>query len=130
MRIVGMGTDIVECARIRRLIEKHGEAFLGKVFSEREISYCQARKKSTEFFAAHWAAKTAVVMAIGANRGKEIRLIEIELTHDANGRLSVTLMGSLRELAVKLRVQQISVSMAHCRSYATASACAEAQDKS
>ena len=52
MEIVGIGTDIVECLRIGRMIEQHGELFLLRVFTEREIRYCQARQRATEHFAA------------------------------------------------------------------------------
>ena len=44
MEIVGIGTDIVECLRIGRMIETHGELFLNRVYTEREVRYCQARK--------------------------------------------------------------------------------------
>ena len=47
MDIVGIGTDIVECLRIGRMIEQHGELFLTRVYTEREIRYCQRQKRAT-----------------------------------------------------------------------------------
>ena len=46
MEIVGIGTDIVECVRIARMIEHHGELFLTRVYTDREIRYCRARKRA------------------------------------------------------------------------------------
>jgi len=57
MEIVGIGTDIVECLRIGRMIEAHGELFLARVYTEREVRYCQGRKRAVEHFAGRWAAK-------------------------------------------------------------------------
>ena len=65
MDIVGIGTDIVECLRIGRMIEQHGELFLTRVYTEREIRYCQERKRAVEHFAGRWAAKEAVLKALG-----------------------------------------------------------------
>ena len=65
MDIVGIGTDIVECLRIGRMIEQHGELFLTRIFTEREIRYCQERKRAMEHFAGRWAAKEAVLKALG-----------------------------------------------------------------
>ena len=66
MDIVGIGTDIVECLRIGRMIEQHGEVFLTRVYTEREIHYCQARKNATEHFAGRWAAKEAILKCLGS----------------------------------------------------------------
>ena len=65
MEILGIGTDIVECPRIGKMIEQHGELFLRRVYCEREIRYCQARKHAIEHFAGRWAAKEAILKAIG-----------------------------------------------------------------
>ena len=71
--VVGLGTEIVECARVRGLIEEHGERFLARVYTPAEVRWCQTRASSTEQFAALWAAKEAVFkslrMAGRARRG-------------------------------------------------------------
>ena len=64
MEIIGVGTDIVECLRIARMIQKHGEQFLCRVYTEREIRTCNANKRTTENFAGRWAAKEAVLKAL------------------------------------------------------------------
>ena len=65
MRVVGIGTDIVECLRIAQMIERHGELFLTRVYTSREIEYCSARKAATQHYAGRWAAKEAVLKALG-----------------------------------------------------------------
>ena len=63
MEILGIGTDIIECPRIGKMIEQHGELFLRRVYTEREIRYCQSRKHAIEHFAGRWAAKEAILKA-------------------------------------------------------------------
>ena len=59
--IVGLGTDIIEIVRIGQMVERHGELFLGRVYTDDEVSYCQRRKESYQHFAGRWAAKEAVM---------------------------------------------------------------------
>ena len=93
MDIVGIGTDIVECLRIRRMIEQHGELFLSRVFTEREILYCRDRKQSTEHFAGRWAAKEAVFKCLGTGWQKGMCWTEIEVRNDPSGRPRIQLGG-------------------------------------
>jgi holo-[acyl-carrier protein] synthase len=123
MEIVGIGTDIVECLRIGRMIEQHGELFLRRVYTEREIRYCQARKHATEHFAGRWAAKEAILKCLGSGwRG--LPLTEMEIRNDATGQPRVHMCGAAKDLAQSLRISDILISIAHCRAYATAYALA------
>jgi holo-[acyl-carrier protein] synthase len=124
MEIVGIGTDIVECLRIGRMIEQHGEVFLLRVYTEREIRYCQSRKRATEQFAAHWAAKEAVLKALGRPWQRTVDWTDLEIHQEPTRVTEVTLCGATRELAESLRVSNILLSMAACRAYATAHAIA------
>jgi holo-[acyl-carrier protein] synthase len=125
VEIVGVGTDIVECLRIARMIERHGEQFLRRIYTEREIRSCNAHKRTTENFASRWAAKEAVLKALGGASARAISWTEIEVRGGgANGRPQVLLCGATRELARGLRVAEIYLSVAHCRAYATAYALA------
>ena len=65
MTIVGLGTDITEIVRIGKMIERHAEKFLNRVYTEGEISYCQRRKEYLQHYAARWAAKEAVMKTLG-----------------------------------------------------------------
>jgi holo-[acyl-carrier protein] synthase len=124
MEIVGIGTDIVECLRVGRMIEEHGELFLTRVFTEREVRYCQARKRATEHFAARWAAKEAVLKALGTGWRRGLGWTDIEVRTEASGRPQVLLCGAAKDIAQSLRVGDILLSLAHCRAYATAYALA------
>jgi holo-[acyl-carrier protein] synthase len=124
MDIVGIGTEIVECLRVGRMIEQHGEVFLTQVYTEREICFCQARRRATEHFAARWAAKEAILKALGTPWRRGIEWTDIEIEQAAAGAPQVLLGGATKELAQDLRVANILLSLAHCRAYATAYAIA------
>ncbi len=121
MLLLGIGTEIVECLKIRRLIEQHGEHFLGRVYTESEISYCQSHRLATEQFAARWAAKVAVLKCLGAATKKPAFWHEIE-TNSQAGELQVNLIGNLADRASHLGVGHIMLSSSFCRAYATATA--------
>jgi len=124
MEIVGIGTEIVECLRIGRMIEQHGEQFLTRVYSSHEIQFCQARKKTTEYFAAHWAAKEAIVKSLGIAWNRNLTWTDIEIRTESPGQHEVRLAGSVRELAGSVGVGRVLLSTSHCRAYATAYALA------
>jgi len=124
MQVVGIGTDIVECLRIRRMIEKHGELFLTRVFTDREISYCQSRKRATEHLAGRWAAKQAVLKCLGTGAQKGFCWTEIEVQNDTAGSPRISIRGTTKEVAQRLKVTEIIISVAQSRSYATAFALA------
>src|SRR5437868_4689047 len=123
MEIVGIGSDIVECMRIGRMVEQHGEQFLTRVFTEREIQFCQSRKHAMQHFAAHWAAKEAIVKCLSAWR-RGLSWTELEIRTDAEGRPQVHVCGAARDQARELRVSDILITLSHCRAYATATAIA------
>jgi holo-[acyl-carrier protein] synthase len=124
MHVIGVGTDIIECLRIRKMIEKHGELFLTRVFTEREISYCQSRKRATEHLAGRWAAKEAVLKCLGTGMHKGLCWTELEVHNDTAGCPHVMVRGATKDLAQRLNASEILISIAHCRSYATAYALA------
>jgi holo-[acyl-carrier protein] synthase len=125
VEIVGVGSDIVECLRIARMIERHGEQFLRRVYTDREIQACNATKRTTESFAGRWAAKEAILKALGGPATRVIPWTEIEVRGAGpDGRPQVMLCGATRDKARGLRVADIHLSVAHCRMYATAYALA------
>jgi holo-[acyl-carrier protein] synthase len=128
MRIIGIGTDIVECLRIARMIDRHHETFLVRVFTEHEIRYCRTRKNCTEHFAARWAAKEAVLKSLGTGMIKGMCWTEIEIQNEPSGKPFVRLLGATREIAAGKRVGEILLSLSHCRAYAMAYAAALAAD--
>ncbi|GAC1450573.1 MAG: holo-ACP synthase [Isosphaeraceae bacterium] len=124
MDILGIGTDIVECPRIGKMIQRHGELFLRRVYTEREIRYCQARKHATEHFAGRWAAKEAILKAIGTGWSREIAWTDLEVRNAFSGAPQVLICGGAKEAAQKRGIGDILISISHCRTYATAYALA------
>lgn len=124
MEILGIGTDIVECPRIGKMIEQHGELFLRRIYTEREIRYCQARKHAIEHFAGRWAAKEAILKALGTGRSRGIAWTHVEVRNGPEGRPHVLVCGAAREMARERNIAEVLVSISHCRTYATAYALA------
>jgi holo-[acyl-carrier protein] synthase len=124
MIIIGVGTDIIECPRIGKMIEQHGELFLRRVYTEREIRYCQSRKHAIEHFAGRWAAKEAILKAIGSGWSRGVSWIDLEVRNGASGEPRVHVGGGAKELARKRGIGDILISISHCRTYATAYAMA------
>lgn len=124
MEILGIGTDIIECPRIGRMIEQHGELFLRRVYTEREIRYCQARKHAIEHFAGRWAAKEAILKAIGTGWSQGIGWTDLEVRNVAGGQPRVLVGGGAKEITRERGILDILISISHCRTYATAYAMA------
>ncbi len=124
MSIVGIGTDIVECLRIAQMIERHGDLFLARVFTPREIEYCSARKAATQHYAGRWAAKEAVLKALGTGWSRGIQWRDIEVRNDTAGKPTVALAGGARDVCERLGIGSLLVSISHCHTHATALAVA------
>jgi holo-[acyl-carrier protein] synthase len=124
MDILGIGSDIVECPRIGKMIEQHGELFLRRVYTDREIRYCQSRKHAIEHFAGRWAAKEAILKTLATGGGRKIAWTEIEIRNGLHGQPRVLVCGEAKEAALRGGIGDILVSIAHCRTYATAYALA------
>ena len=116
--LIGVGCDVIEIARVQKAIVKR--SFVERVFAPEEIAYCESRgKQAAASFAARFAAKEAVLKALGTGlRGGE--LTEIVITNDELGKPSVKLLGYHGQLAAKLGVKKIAISMSHSRETALA----------
>jgi holo-[acyl-carrier protein] synthase len=124
MQVLGIGTDIVECLRIAQMIERHGELFIGRVYTDHEIEYCRARKAATQHYAGRWAAKEAVMKALGTGWRRGLGWRDIEIRNAAGGKPVVALRGGARDLIESLGVRELLITISHCRSHATAYAIA------
>jgi holo-[acyl-carrier protein] synthase len=128
-QIIGIGTDIIECLRIAQMIERHGELFISRVYTQHEIQYCQSRKMATQHFAGRWAAKEAILKALGTGWRKGISWRDIEVRNEPGGRPVVAMRGGARDVVEQLGITQMLISISHCRSHATAYALAQGADK-
>jgi len=124
MKIIGIGTDIVECLRIAQMVERHGELFVGRVYTAQEIDYCSSRKAATQHYAGRWAAKEAVLKALGTGWVRGITWRDVEVRNHSSGKPTIALGGGAREVCERLGIAEILISISHCRSHATATAIA------
>ena len=122
--MLGLGTDIVEIVRIGEMIERHGELFLERVYTEKEVAYCQKRASSYQHFAGRWAAKEAVLKALGTGWAKGISWRDIEVVTLPSGQPRVLVHGAVLELSEQAGITGYLLSISHCRSHATATAVA------
>jgi len=124
MNVVGIGTDIVEVLRIAQMIERHGEIFINRVYTDHEIEYCGARKAWKQHYAGRWAAKEAVLKALGTGWARGITWRDIEVQNEIGGKPHITLSGGAGEAAERIGITEVMISISHCRSHATAYALA------
>jgi holo-[acyl-carrier protein] synthase len=127
MNVLGIGTDIVECLRIAQMIERHGELFIDRVYTAHEIEYCRSRKQATQHFAGRWAAKEAVLKAIGTGWRRGISWRDIEVRNGDGGKPTIAVRGGAFEAIEQAGIGEILITISHCRSHATAFAVALAR---
>jgi len=101
MKIFGIGTDIVNIKRIDNSLKKYGSHFKNRIFSKKEIIYCEKRKNSSAFYAKRFAAKEAFSKALGTGIKKGIYFKNIEITNDYLGKPSIKLNGTTAALLKK-----------------------------
>ena len=111
--ITGLGMDIAEVDRIRAAIERHGQGFLTRVFTPAEITYCERHRNRFERYAGRFAAKEAAMKALGTGWRHGVRWRDIEVVRNAAGKPSLELHGAAGEIAKKLGVRNISLTITH-----------------
>ncbi|WP_092054243.1 holo-ACP synthase [Planctomicrobium piriforme] len=122
--IFGLGTDIVEIVRIGEMIERHGELFLQRVYTEDEIKYCQRHKEALQHYAGRWAAKEAVMKTLGTGFTKGVGWKDIQVCNTKSGRPIIELSGGAAQVAKSVGIDNVLITISHCRAYATATAIA------
>ncbi|BCV22726.1 holo-ACP synthase [Moorella sp. Hama-1] len=117
------GIDIIEIERLERALARHPR-FLNRVFTPAEQAYCLARRRPGASLAARFAAKEAVMKALGTGPGP-CSWQDIEILREQGGRPQVILRGRARQLAREQGAGAITVSLSHCHAYAAAVALVE-----
>lgn len=115
---ISCGTDIIEIERIKDSIEETNNKFLNRVYTKKEIEYCESKKAQRyQRYAARFAAKEAVFKAISVKLEDKYSICwkDIEIINDSQGRPSITLQGNIQK-----NIEQIDISLSHCKEYATA----------
>ena len=120
--IVGIGTDIVEVERIQKMMSDHGDHFLERVFTAAEIAHCQPRREAAQHFAGRWAAKEAVMKALGTGFTPEVGWTDIEILTLPSGQPYVVMHGTARTYSESKGIGTILITLSHTKTYATATA--------
>jgi holo-[acyl-carrier protein] synthase len=115
-----MGVDISEIDRIEAAIARYGDAFLERIYTPREVQYCERHKNKAERYAARFAAKEAGMKALGTGWRFGVRWRDIEVANAPGGKPTLNLMGVAREFADKMGVKNISLSITHSGNLALA----------
>jgi holo-[acyl-carrier protein] synthase len=110
--VIGIGTDLIEIARIEQSVARYGDRFLERVFTPAEIAYCRRKKNAAESFAARFAAKEAGAKALGTGISHGISWLELEVLRALTGRAA--------DRAQSLGVARISLSLTHSRTVSLA----------
>lgn len=115
---ISCGTDIIEIERIKESIEKLGDSFLNRVFTKKEIEYCESKKNQKyQHYAARFAAKEATFKAISRQIEDKYSITwkDFEVENDEQGRPKINFIGiELKE------IEDIDISISHCKNYAVA----------
>jgi len=115
--VLGLGIDIIEIARVKKSIDRFGDKFLEKVFTEGEIRYCSSKFNKYQHYAARFAAKEAVYKALASGWKEGLRWKDIEILNDTSGMPSVNPSGKLKSFLSG--DTQLRISISHSDNYVT-----------
>jgi holo-[acyl-carrier protein] synthase len=111
--IVGSGVDLCEVQRIKDAIKRHGRRFVERIYTPREIAYAESKANLYERYAARFAAKEAGMKALGTGWRGGITWHDFEVTNLPSGRPTLQFHGRAAEIATRLGVENISLSITH-----------------
>ena len=120
MSVLGIGVDLVECARIQHSLDRFGDRFLHRVFTDGEIAYAQSMKFPARHLAARFAAKEALSKAFGTGIGKAMAWKDIDVHKKPSGEPFVVLQGGAKDLASNRGVTKVLITLSHTDNHAMA----------
>ncbi|MFQ5663554.1 MAG: holo-ACP synthase [Terriglobia bacterium] len=118
--IIGTGIDIAEPARVQQAVGRYGERFLQRIFTSKEIAYCERKRNRWERYAARFAAKEAAFKALGTGWGRGVRWRDVEVSNRPSGQPTLKLSGQAKKFAGRQGVRRISLSLTHSREFVLA----------
>lgn len=119
--ILGSGIDLVEIGRIHDSVERFGKRFLDRIFTSAEQGYCLRKRRSAESLAVRFAAKEAGAKALGTGISRGVNWLDIEVVREPGGRPSLRFHGRAAEIAARMRVANVALSLTHGSDLAVAS---------
>ena len=120
MSVIGIGVDLVECARIERSLERFGDKFLQRVFTKGEVEYSMSMKFPARHLAARFAAKEAVSKAFGTGIGKSMGWRDIDVHKKPSGEPFLVFGGGAEKLAKERGVTNALITLSHSEQHAVA----------
>ncbi len=120
--LLGIGCDLVEIERIHKSIERNGEHFLKKVFTENEIALCESSANKFQRYAARWAAKEAASKALGTGIGEHLALTDISVENDPRGEPVAVFSPAAQKTIDARGGTRILLSLSHTQTHALATA--------
>jgi holo-[acyl-carrier protein] synthase len=126
--IYGIGIDIVKIERMKKVVEKWGNRFLEKVFTDGEISYCYEKKEPFLSLAVRFAAKEALIKAVGSIDNVSLR--DIEVVNVETGRPLLKIRGKLGDFFQDQLIKNVHLSLSHEHEYGVACVVLEQSDRS
>ena len=120
MSVIGIGVDLVECARIQSSLDRFGDRFLQRVFTDGEVQYSMSMKFPARHLAARFAGKEAVAKAFGTGIGKAMGWRNIDIRKKKSGEPFLVFSGPARELATKRGVTSALITLSHSDHHAMA----------
>jgi holo-[acyl-carrier protein] synthase len=120
--IFGIGIDVVENARVADAIRRHGDRFIEKIYQASEAEYCRKMKDPAPHFAVRFAAKEAVSKAFGTGFAGQFKWKDIEVRRKDTGEPFIVLHDGAAELAKRLGIASVLISLSHSQDYAVANA--------
>jgi len=121
-RVLGVGVDLTQMPRLRRVVARWDERFLQRVFTEQEIAYCRRRRDPIPHFAARFAAKEATLKALGTGLRMGVNWRELEVRRERGQAPTMVLSGRCREIAEAKGGRRVLLSLSHDGDYAMAHA--------
>jgi holo-[acyl-carrier protein] synthase len=122
MSVIGIGVDVIECSRIQHSIERFGDRFLHRVFTDGEIEYSMSMKFSERHLAARFAGKEAVAKAFGTGIGKAMGWRNIDIRKKESGEPFLVFSGPAEAFAAERGVTSALITLSHTENYAVACA--------
>jgi holo-[acyl-carrier protein] synthase len=117
--IFGIGTDIIEVKRVGEMVAR-GRQYLETIFTEKEMDYCEAKARKSEHYAARYAAKEAILKALGTGWRGGLAYSDIEITNEESGKPQVFVRGKVKIFFDSQKIRRTSISLSHTKEIAIA----------
>src|SRR5512137_1576072 len=118
--IIGTGVDVVEIARIRRVLEKSENRFISRVFTPAEQQFCDAHRDPAPHYSVRFAAKEALFKALGTGWAKGVTWLDVEIRRERKDAPTIMLQREAQRLSTNLGVRAVHLSLSHSEHYAVA----------